>query len=146
MRQQAKQSVGRPSNPNRKQRVNISLFPETLIALEAKIPEKQRSEYVERLIRRDLGLAEREEHKMTGFTAYKRSWNAGFVTEIISVEDGTVVDQIVETYNAGDQPEGIPDLVGQPFNTLRGKGFQRITSQRKIDELLERYQSRQVEA
>lgn len=142
---QMKGDIGRPSNPNRKQRINVTFWPDTLIALDKQVSEKQRSEYIERLVRQDLGLPEMENKKMTGFAAYKRSWNAGFVTEIISVNDSIVVDQIIETYNAASQPEGIPNLVGQSFVSLRGKGFQRITSQRKIDELQERYQFKQLE-
>ena len=138
-------TAGRPANPDHKQRINVTFFPDTLITLNERIPEKQRSEYIERLVRQDLGLPEMGNRKMTGFAAYKRSWNAGFVTEIISVDDGVVVDQIIETYNAASQPEGIPNLVGQSFVSLRGKGFQRVTSQRKINELQERYQFKQLE-
>ena len=53
-----KRGVGRPSNPNRKQRINVTFHPTTLAELEARVPEKQRSAYIEQLVRADLGLPE----------------------------------------------------------------------------------------
>lgn len=57
--QQEKRGAGRPSNPGRKQRVNVSLSPDTLQALEDRVPLKQRSALIEKLIRRELGLEAR---------------------------------------------------------------------------------------
>ena len=51
-----KRGVGRPSNPNRKQRINVTLSPETLYELEQCVPLKGRSAYIERLIRKDLRM------------------------------------------------------------------------------------------
>lgn len=48
--------VGRPTNPYRKQRINVTLSPDTLHELETRIPAKQRSAYIEKLIRKDLKL------------------------------------------------------------------------------------------
>ena len=58
MSKQEKRGVGRPSNPNRKQRINVTFYPTTLAELEARVPEKQRSAYIEGLVRADLGLPE----------------------------------------------------------------------------------------
>lgn len=52
--------VGRPPKPNRKQRINVTFSPDTLAELEARIPEKQRSAYIEKLVRKDLGMSEQE--------------------------------------------------------------------------------------
>lgn len=52
--------AGRPPNQNRKQRINVTLSPDTLAELEARIPEKQRSAYIERLVRKDLRMNEQE--------------------------------------------------------------------------------------
>lgn len=55
-KQEEKRGAGRPSKPDRKQRINVTFSPDTLAELEARIPEKQRSAYIERLIRKDLGM------------------------------------------------------------------------------------------
>jgi len=57
MGQQEQRDVGRPTKPDRRQRINVTLSPETLDVLELRIPFKQRSAYIERLIRQDLGLS-----------------------------------------------------------------------------------------
>ena len=57
MERQERKGVGRPPKPDRRQRINVTLSPETLGTLEQRIPLKQRSAYVERLIRKDLGLS-----------------------------------------------------------------------------------------
>jgi len=49
---------GRPTKPDRKQRINVTLSPDTLYELETQIPTKQRSAYIEKLIRKDLKLEE----------------------------------------------------------------------------------------
>lgn len=54
--QQEKRGAGRPSKPDRKQRINVTLSPDTLRELEARIPEKQRSAFIEKLVRREFGL------------------------------------------------------------------------------------------
>jgi hypothetical protein len=63
MQKKEKRGVGRPSNPNRKQRINVTFHPTTLAELEARIPEKQRSTYIEQLVRTDLGLSELKEDR-----------------------------------------------------------------------------------
>jgi len=63
---QEKRGVGRPSNPNRKQRINVTFHPTTLAELEARVPEKQRSAYMERLVRTDLGLPGIEGNRIMG--------------------------------------------------------------------------------
>jgi hypothetical protein len=45
--QQERRGVGRPSKPNRKQRINVTMSPETLQDIEEHIPEKQRSLHIE---------------------------------------------------------------------------------------------------
>ncbi len=45
--QQERRAVGRPSKPNRKQRINVTMSPETLQDIEEHIPEKQRSLHIE---------------------------------------------------------------------------------------------------
>jgi hypothetical protein len=54
--QQEKRGAGRPSNPNRKQRINVTFSPDTLRELEARIPEKQRSAFIEKLVRREFEM------------------------------------------------------------------------------------------
>jgi metal-responsive CopG/Arc/MetJ family transcriptional regulator len=56
MNESEKRPVGRPSKPDRKQRINVTLSPETLAALEEKVALKQRSAFIEQLIRQALGL------------------------------------------------------------------------------------------
>jgi metal-responsive CopG/Arc/MetJ family transcriptional regulator len=57
--EQEKRGPGRPLYPGRKQRINVTLSPDTLQELEDKVPLKQRSALIEKLIRRELGLEER---------------------------------------------------------------------------------------
>lgn len=40
----------------RKQRINVTFSPDTLAKLEVEIPEKQRSAFIEKLVRRELGM------------------------------------------------------------------------------------------
>jgi len=56
--EQEKRGAGRPSNPHRKQRINVTLSPSTLEELETRIPEKQRSAFIEKLIRREFQMSE----------------------------------------------------------------------------------------
>ncbi len=56
MNQEEKRGVVRPSKPARKLRINVTMSPDTLHELEIRIPEKQRSAYIEKLIRRDFGM------------------------------------------------------------------------------------------
>jgi metal-responsive CopG/Arc/MetJ family transcriptional regulator len=56
MQDQEKQGAGRPRKTDRKQRINVTLSPDTLQALEESVPLKQRSALIEKLIRRELGL------------------------------------------------------------------------------------------
>lgn len=61
MQEQEKRGAGRPPEPTtRKQRINVTLSPDTLTELEARIPEKQRSAFIESLIRREFGMPKRE--------------------------------------------------------------------------------------
>ena len=53
---QETRAVGRPSKPDRKQRINVTFSPETLAELEIRIPLKQRSSFIEKLVRREFGL------------------------------------------------------------------------------------------
>jgi hypothetical protein len=54
--QQEKRGAGRPSKTERKQRINVTFSSDTLAALEERIPEGKRSEFIERLVRREFGL------------------------------------------------------------------------------------------
>jgi hypothetical protein len=56
MEQRDNKGAGRPSKPDRKQRINVTFSPDTLAELEARIPEKQRSAFIENLIRREFGM------------------------------------------------------------------------------------------
>ncbi len=53
MNEQTKRRAGRPSKPDRKQRINVTLSPDTLHDLETHIPEKQRSAHIEHLLNED---------------------------------------------------------------------------------------------
>ncbi len=53
---QETRAAGRPSKPDRKQRINVTLSPETLVELEMRVPLKQRSSFIEMLVRREFGL------------------------------------------------------------------------------------------
>lgn len=53
---QETRAIGRPSKADRKQRINVTFLPETLAELESRIPLKQRSSFIEKLVRRELGL------------------------------------------------------------------------------------------
>ena len=65
MTEQEKRGVGRPSKPARKQRINVTLSPDTLAELETRIPDKQRSAFIERLVRREFGMPELESSLIT---------------------------------------------------------------------------------
>jgi hypothetical protein len=132
-------SAGRPANPNRKQRINVTFSPDTLAELESRIPEKQRSEHIEALVRKDLGLPPLESGKMTGFAAYRRGINAGFATETVLVNDGIIVDQFTQTYQEGDEVDRLRNRVGQPMASLKGLGFRRVTKASEVEQLHERY-------
>jgi len=56
MNEQSERQEQKGVNINRKQRINVTFHPTTLAQLEEKIPGKQRSAYIENLIRADLGL------------------------------------------------------------------------------------------
>ena len=63
MPEQEKRGAGRPSRQEiRKQRINVTLSPDTLAELEDRIPEKQRSAFIERLIRREFGMKNEQEY------------------------------------------------------------------------------------
>jgi hypothetical protein len=133
-------SVGRPANPNRKQRINVTFAPDTLSEMETRIPEKDRSKFIEKLVRKELGLPELEDNKMIGFAAYKRDFSAGFATEIVLVSDGIIVDQFSQTHNPPTPwIEDLPDRVGQPMVSLKAWGFRRVTNASEIKQLHERY-------
>lgn len=59
MQEQTTRSAGRPPKTDRKQRINVTLSPDTLQELEERVPLKQRSALIEKLIRRELGLEAR---------------------------------------------------------------------------------------
>lgn len=85
----------------------------------------------------------KQEEQTSMVVAYQRDINAGFATETVLVVDSIVVDQFVKTYNQAAQVEGLPDLKGQLFASLRGKGFKRISNQRRVDELYEHYREQE---
>ncbi len=60
MDQRETRGAGRPSKPDRKLRINVTLYPDTLKELEQRIPEKQRSAFIENLIRREFGMDEQK--------------------------------------------------------------------------------------
>lgn len=61
MKSEPGKSVGRPPQPaTRKQRINVTLSPDTLAELEARIPDKQRSAFIENLVRREFGMPTQE--------------------------------------------------------------------------------------
>lgn len=79
-----KRGVGRPKKPDRKQRINVTLSPDTLHELEVRIPEKQRSAYIEKLIRKDLKSEDVPMNKTDTIQAtvyyYQRPWSNVTVT------------------------------------------------------------------
>jgi hypothetical protein len=115
--------------PERKQRINVTLSPETLKALEEKVPEKQRSPYIEEIVRKDLGLTTLEDQRRKGFAVYCKSIDHGQGVQTVYVNDGKVVNQSIgpaDGLHFSYTGDGNPEWVGQSVTVIYGKGFKRV--------------------
>lgn len=128
---------------SRKQRIDITVTNETLLALEERVPTYQRSEYIETALRKELGLGPLE-GSQKGFAVYERQVDGAQGVQVVYAHDGKIVYQ-----NIGAAPglyhaytgDGNPEWVGRDVRILRGEGFKRVRGSRVRDSELAWLQS-----
>ena len=150
----------------RKQRINVALYPDTLVELEKQVPAQQRSDFIDHLLRERFGLPEAEP-KQKGFHAYRRPFPATgsdkkplVCTQYVYAYDGRIECQGLMCMHIElrsplhfDTKEGNPEWVGRRVNVIYSKGFERIRGielgahekawqEWKHDEELEQYRQR----
>ena len=129
---------------SRKQRLNVMFDALTVEELEKQYPKQQRSDFIERQVRKGLGMPEADTG-LKGFAVYERSIDDGYGKQIVYVKDGIIVSQYLQANQGYYTGDGNPEWINQKVNVLYGNGFKRLRNSARVQDIEMQWLEEQIE-